>query len=253
MRFLSAVLSLLLWPLTPLGSSLTRSQHRVSARLIPPVIDVSPLREDLDSPASRSTIAKIMDACETFGFFHALNHGAEASSLRAIEATRCFFSLPLSAKKRLERSDTNSRGFTNRELTKRKVDMKELFDFGHVPYPEFADDAPENRVLDGFNQWPDDDSDFQRTMKEYYQECFGLGQMLLRGISLGIISDMQSLDAIVANHSSFMRLNYYPPIEASSEKDTHSEYSPLGISRHTDAGLLTVLTQDTTPGNAINS
>lgn len=211
-----------------------------------PVIDLAPLLEDFHSPESGRVVSQIVDAFASFGFFHALHHGAESHSKQAMEAARTFFALPLESKRALERSVSNSRGFTNCELTKRKVDLKEMFDFGHVPFTNLADNAPENRVLDGYNQWPEDE-DFQRIMKFYYQRCFQLGHRLLQAVSLGLTSDANALDGVVAKHSSFMRLNYYPPAET-FVRGVRNDYSSLGISRHTDAGLLTVLTQGTTPG-----
>ena len=39
--------------------------------------------------------------------------------------------------------------------TKQVMDLKEMYDVGHCPRPELPADAPENVVLDGYNQWPD--------------------------------------------------------------------------------------------------
>ena len=47
-------------------------------------------------------------------------------------------------------------------------------------------------------------------------------------------------DGFAGDHTSFLRLNYYPPCE---EPDLH-----LGISPHSDAGALTVLVHDGNPG-----
>ena len=56
-----------------------------------------------------------------------------------------FFALPLPVKLAAKRSVDNSRGYYNDEFTKQKLDMKEGFDFGHLPAPELPDSAEANR------------------------------------------------------------------------------------------------------------
>ena len=53
-----------------------------------------------------------------------------------------------------------------------------------------------------------------------------------------------------AAHTSFLRLNCYPPCADPAPADAASipEHGHLGISRHTDSGALTVLLQDMQPG-----
>ena len=60
---------------------------------------------------------------------------------------------------------------------------------------------------------------------------------------------------LFANHTSLMRLNYYPHID-SPTTNTNSLPSlqiPMGVSRHTDAGGFTVLLQDSVPGLEVYS
>ena len=72
---------------------------------------------------------------------------------------------------------------------------------------------------------------------------------LIRSIaaSLGSSDDLTSA---FTDHSSFLRLNYYPPCPdpAPADADFVPAKGELGISHHTDAGALTVLLQDKQPG-----
>ena len=42
------------------------------------------------------------------------------------------------------------------ELTKQSLDLKEGFDFFHLPHPELPDDHPDNRLAGWHNVWLDD-------------------------------------------------------------------------------------------------
>jgi isopenicillin N synthase-like dioxygenase len=61
----------------------------------------------------------------------------------------------------------NFRGFSDSELTKQKVDWKEVFDF--------TSDLvnPEHRTLDidGENQWPEGMPEFRTNMNAYFEVC----------------------------------------------------------------------------------
>ena len=95
-------------------------------------------------------------ACRTWGFFQVVNHGIDAGLIDAFEAQMVhFFKLPADVKRAVKRTATNSRGFADDELTKQLRDLKELYDVGHCPRRDLAADAPENVVMDGYNQWPD--------------------------------------------------------------------------------------------------
>eukprot|EP00898_Chlorokybus_atmophyticus_P007449 jgi/Chlat1/7705/Chrsp66S09164 len=75
-------------------------------------------------------------------------------------------------------------------------------------------------------------------MKTYFKAMEGLAQRLLRLIcqSLGVPADTLARHFDDGAHTSFLRLNYYPPCP--------SPEANLGISRHSDAGMLTILVQD---------
>uniref|UniRef100_A0A7S2G393 Fe2OG dioxygenase domain-containing protein n=1 Tax=Octactis speculum TaxID=3111310 RepID=A0A7S2G393_9STRA len=216
-------------------SSLSPSSHFV------PIIDMAPLRDASASPDARAkTVAQIGKACETSGFFHVINHGISAQLDADFETQmKAFFQLSLEEKLKVKRTNDNSRGFADDELTKQRRDWKELFDFGHVPDRRLSPDHPCNLVVDGYNQWPESLPDFEATMLSYYDACCALSQQLVCAITESLGLAPNELMKEFAEHSSFLRLNWYPPASGVS-----SSSEVLGISRHTDAGGLTVLRQD---------
>lgn len=218
-----------------------------------PVVDLAPLLALRTGAASaetreqaRAAAEQVLVACREWGFFHVVNHGLD--SAEAMAQCRRFFAQPTDWKLRVERSAVNGRGFTNREFTKQRVDLKEVFDFGHKPRRDLADDAAENVVADGWNQFPREEElpQFRACMDAYYERCAEVAEVLLGALGERLAGDASAWKQLAGDHTSFMRLNFYPqtPPESSGS---------LGISRHTDAGILTVLTQDTVPGLEVYS
>lgn len=209
-----------------------------------PIIDLS--RPD-------DAVAGVRDACRDWGVFHLVGHGVDDEFLARIwEETRRFFSLPRAAKRALARTQENPRGYYDRELTKNKRDLKEVFDFGAVPFPELPDEHPRNRAgVDGHNQWPREAPEFAHVMKLYLAECERLGLQILDTFCLGLGLESGRLHRHFApDHTSFARLNYYPlddPLDAAASASA----TPLGdmaLHHHTDAGALTILLQDDVGG-----
>jgi len=157
-------------------------------------------------------------------------------------------------KSRWRRHQSNSRGYFDDELTKRRRDWKQCLDFG-VPGTRAwstPDDAPENYVLDGYNQLPgeSDLGGFRDVVTEYFDACAALSHrvavLMAKGLMLHLGGDIEAEDVerlpflreLENQHTSYLRANYYPPCDSSENPP------PLGISPHKDAGFLTVLLQD---------
>ena len=152
-----------------------------------------------------------------------------------------FFALPLSSKLEIKRTANNSRGFANDELTKQLKDSKEILDLGG---PHESDGLV---VLDGTNQWPDPSTLplFRPIVSQYYAACEVVAARILVALSLDLGVESEVFSSSFLNHSSFLRLNYYPIRSSTDFAIAADSGSPLlGISRHTDAGVLTVLLQD---------
>lgn len=201
-----------------------------------PTIDISPLISKSTNDEGRldDCIQQISDACREWGFFYIENHGVSNEIIKSFRRDMgTFFHLPQGSLKAINRTKENSRGYFDDELTKNKLDWKRCFDFGA------QDGSLDNSGLDGHNQWPskDEHATFEITMREYFQQLETLSELLLDALcrGLGINSDALKSD-FNGNHTSYLRLNYYPKCPDPS--------SNLAIHHHTDAGALTILYQD---------
>ena len=209
-----------------------------------------------DFERRKEIVQQIATACQEWGFFQVVDHGISHELIDDMFAAASeFFQLPKATKLQIQRTESNSKGYYDKELTKQKVDWKEVFDFG----------AQSGRMdasgLDGSNQWPTDHfPTFQPRMMRYFEATYQLSMMIFSLIldSLPTTQSFSSeqlpsttttssptpafsssslplLTSAFSHHSSFLRLNYYPICP-------HPLHH-LGISPHTDAGALTVLAQ----------
>lgn len=213
--------------------------------LVPPLIDVAPiLHPDLFSVEEvNNTFLEISTASQRWGFYHVLNHDISGEILQRMETQmRLFFSQPLELKRTVKRSESNSRGYANDELTKQRLDQKEIYDLGpgSSDASDLSAEALRDLQIDGFNQWVSAEAlpDFRNTIEEYFEASYNLSMSLMRSIAEHLPCfgyNRTFFDQQFNQHSSIFRLNHYPTSEADAG---------LGISRHTDAGVLTVLWQD---------
>lgn len=207
--------------------------------LTPPTIDIAVLnKNDGATTADRQALVhQIGLACRNWGFFHTINHGIDDKLTKAFRRQmHLFFGLPQAEKYVIKRTKTNSRGFADDELTKQKMDLKQIFDVG-------GRHESLNVVLDGFNQWPSTAllPDFRSTVEAYYDACVVVAARLLETMAVDLDVEKSIFADTFRNHSSFLRLNYYP---VGNGQDFANDSRVLGVSRHTDAGMLTLLLQD---------
>ena len=193
---------------------------------------------DLASLTQSRSLKKLNKACSEWGFFHLVGHGVplKAREDLLVEMAR-FFALPTATKTKIERTEENPWGFYDRELTKNIEDWKELFDVG----PEEGTRVP---------QWPTHHPSFQRAVQAFYGASESIAKDLVRGIAQSLGASPNALDDCFEDHTSYLRLNYYPLCEnpASADAPTVPTHGHLGISHHSDAGAVTVLLQDGEPG-----
>ncbi len=202
-----------------------------------PQIDASDLSEARE--LSAAFVEAVRAACAEWGCFALVGHGIPAElELRFADQCRNFFDLPRESKVRVERSAENARGFYDRELTKNRLDWKEVFDFGLRPGP------------DGTDQWPEALPGFRETMVEWQGACETLAFRLLRALSQGLDQPPNRLDRYFEQHTSFVRLNHYPicPEPAPADAPLVPAEGAFGVSHHTDAGALTILWQGDVAG-----
>ena len=201
-----------------------------------PLIDLA----ELDGEALHCALRS---ACSEWGFFQVLNHGIPRDVLDdTLARMREFFGLPPSQKRAIQRTATNAWGYYDRELTKNRRDMKEIFDVGpSIDHGPLAGNHP---------QWPATLPAFRVSLEAFFAESRSLGLRLLRTI---VESLDAAPDAVLGQFSSadtsFLRLNHYPPCASAAPPETPlGGEGDFGINHHTDAGALTVLLQDEQPG-----
>ncbi len=202
-----------------------------------PVIDIRRLDDDAGA------LRQVHEACRDWGFFQIVGHRVPADLLTATHAAmRAFFQLPIEAKRAIERTATNSWGFYDRELTKNTRDWKQIFDVGP--------DETDGRLAGSFAQWPAEPPEFRRTIEAFYAACEALSYRMLNAISRCLQMPASHLDETFGpDHSSFLRLNYYPICDAPAAPDTPlGGAGNFGINHHTDSGAITILLQDEQPG-----
>jgi isopenicillin N synthase-like dioxygenase len=245
------------------------SEHSTRA-LAPPIIDIAPLvNPELYTAEAVSRVQNaIRDASGTWGFFQVLNHGIpDDLQVELMEQMKTFFGSDQDIKYTIRRTENNSRGFADDELTKRLKDVKEIVDIGQVPYSDISDAALANQEVDGFNQWPDTAlyphlQQFKPVADRYYDASLQLSRTLAAALAASIpCANETYFSSAFDHHSSFLRLNYYPvlidgvdagatPTNGAIESVTGGQPGSsrrLGVSRHTDAGALTILLQDWNP------
>lgn len=195
----------------------------MSNRLFP-VIDIS--------HAERAQTHREIDvACRESGVFQIVGHGIDVRLIAALRRQkRAFFGQSVAVKRAISRSADNPWGYYDRELTRHTRDWKEIYDYGPADGEKISP------------QWPQALPAFRPVLLAYYARCEDLALRLLRVLARNLGMPADSLDAhFLRQHTSFLRLNYYPPCSANSA-------GHLGVNPHTDSGALTLLLQDEQPG-----
>ena len=99
---------------------------------------------DVTSPTDRELVA-VDAACRHHGFFLLTGHGLDDLIDRAWIESRRFFESAREHRVAVQRDADNALGWFDRELTKRRRDHKQVFDFADPAVPG----------IDARNRWPD--------------------------------------------------------------------------------------------------
>ena len=201
-----------------------------------PIIDVS-------SGVTR-VAASIDDACRDMGFFFVVGHEVPAELLARLDSlAREFFALDDHDKAAIDMrlGGRAWRGWfpVGGELTSGQPDIKEGLYFGQeLP----SSDIP----LHGPNLFPARPAGLRDAVLEYIDAVTRLGQVLLRGISLGLGLDEDWFDRnLTADPLVLFRIFHYPALPNGDER--------WSVGEHTDYGLITILHQDESGGLAVRS
>lgn len=195
---------------------------------------------DIAHPGSTSLV-ELDRACRDHGFFHLSGHGLNDVIATTFAAGRRFFDAEQSVKNSVRRDARIPLGYNDRELTKRRRDHKEVFDFVDPSHGRSAH----------YNRWPLEVEGFKHAMSSHYDAFSALA---LRTTEL-VFAALQLSNEATQEHrgdrtSSNMRLNHYTvgdplPLE---ERSSLNELGDVALGHHTDLGLLTLLIQDNVGG-----
>ncbi len=195
---------------------------------------------DLRDPSATS-LAELDLACRAHGFFLVSGHGVDDLIDRTWEQARRFFAADPVVRRRITRSEENALGYFDRELTKRRRDHKEVFDFIDPDLP----------VPYQLNRWPSGLDGFEDTMTEFFAVMAGLATeaagLVHRSLGLG---EGSSGEFGGMRSTSTVRLNHYPvgdPVGPTERKGL-ADLGDHALGDHTDPGVLTLLLQDDTGG-----
>jgi isopenicillin N synthase-like dioxygenase len=198
-----------------------------------PTIDIS---ADVDAQ-----MPALDAACREHGFFLLSGHGLDDVIERTWDVARRFFASDRHVKQAVERNADNPLGWFDRELTKRKRDTKEVFDFID----------PSVAKVDAFNRWPADAGNFRSTLAEFYDAFSDLSTRAVEVVHLALGLEPAEGSKFGGDRvNSSVRLNHYPVGDPVPE-DERGGLEALGetaLGYHTDPGVLTLLLQDDTGG-----
>lgn len=196
-----------------------------------PVIDIS--------RPSAVELAELDRACRDHGFFLLSGHGLDSLIDETWVQTRRLFDAPRSVRVDIMRTESQPLGWFDRELTKRRRDHKEVFDFVD---PE---------VGDAMNRWPSDLPGFREVMVDHFDAFSDLATRTCALVldALGVDPHSRST-ASNDRRTSTVRLNLYTlgdPVPT-HEREGLAELGDTALGDHTDPGVLTLLLQDDTGG-----
>ena len=195
--------------------------------------------EEAESPGS--DLSRLDAACREHGFFLLSHHGLEAPIETMWAESRAFFAESSAVKRAVGRSKQVPLGYYDRELTKRRRDQKEVFDFMQ-PREDGSD----------LNQWPEGRPQFRSAMEGFFDAASGIAARTLSLVLRALNASMSAASVSVVGdpRTSNVRLNYYPehdPLTA-DESSRVTALGDMALHHHTDPGILTLLLQDDSGG-----
>ncbi|KAG0553884.1 hypothetical protein KC19_12G046400 [Ceratodon purpureus] len=197
-----------------------------------PVIDmvgVEGERRDL-------VVQQIRSVCEEWGFFQVKNHGVSLPLMKRMQQEiREFFDLPYEEKNKIRaRFDGHvlpDEGYSDRfGLKEGSANWSDRLRLYTLP-------ASSRR----YELWPKHSPSFRETLEEYCEEQDKLMSRISELISEGLGLETSYLnDYFAGKYQQQLQVNYYPPCP---QPDV-----TMGLRKHSDNNLLTLILQDSTPG-----
>jgi isopenicillin N synthase-like dioxygenase len=208
-----------------------------------PILDIRSF--DSQGPDERARFVRDLNtAYREIGFVGITRHEIpERLIADAYRVVKAFFELPLAAKVKYEIPGSGgARGYTRFGVEHAKdseaVDLKEFWHVGreHVAGAAWTRDYPPN-------VWPTEIAGFREATWGLYQALEGLGNRVLRAVSLGLGLDERYFEDKIDHANSILRPIHYPPL-APGLGDPGSVRS----AQHEDINLITLLIGSGEPG-----
>lgn len=220
-----------------------------------PLVDISPY-VGAGSAAERAGVARLIDdACRTVGFIQITGHGIPAPVIDGLTgALDDFFSLDLDEKKRYRTPPSINRGYSppkseslslslGVESATRMNDFFEAFNLGAsaADYPHVSD-LPQPDYAE--NLWPDVDG-FDARVSAYFAEAARVARTMTRIFADALDLPPDFFSSRTDHSLDVMRMNNYalPP-----GTDVTLDGDLIGMSEHTDFGIVTILWADQVHG-----
>ncbi|KAJ7189380.1 hypothetical protein O6H91_Y533000 [Diphasiastrum complanatum] len=207
----------------PSPASLVRGKHM-------PVIDLSRFHGDGRDQA----MEELRFACESWGFFHLINHGFPESCMKAmLEVGRQFFELPAEVKMQFfQKKGTGRRTRYGLSFNTEDNRVSDWRDFLSQPCHPLSDEI--------ISTWPHVPVHYREIAKEYAKNVRALALRLLALLSESLGLRESFLDEAFKGHHQLMVINHYPPCP---QPDL-----TLGVTGHTDPYGFTIVQHDDVPG-----
>ncbi|CAO1946478.1 unnamed protein product [Urochloa humidicola] len=214
-------------PVAPPPPAATKQVEELADVSIP-VIDLSEL---LAGGLGGGVTEAVAAACRDWGFFQVVNHGVRPELMRAArEAWRGFFRRPLEEKQRYANSPRTYEGYGSRL----GVQKGAVLDWGDYFFLHIAPEAAKSPE----KFWPANPGNCKKVSEEYGRSVVRLCEVLMRVLSVSLGLDEAHFHRAFGGAAcgATLRANYYPRCP---QPDL-----TLGLSAHSDPGVLTVLLAD---------
>ena len=134
-----------------------------------PVISLAAFNENRLAPSELEALAV---AAEDHGFFLLSDHGADQLIADVFSVSAEFFAQPHEVKSQVRRDELNPLGYFDRELTKQKRDLKEVYDFKAGGYIS-SNPAKQTR-------WPATPTHLEETLRRFFVTFTELSDQTMR-------------------------------------------------------------------------
>jgi OHCU decarboxylase len=218
-----------------------------------PTVDISPYVSDGSAQERARVAQELDDACTTVGFIQILGHGIPEPVLDGLKwALDSFFGQELEAKKRYVIEGAN-RGYTppkseslslslGVESTSRMNDFFEAYNVG-VEARSFTDlDLSESDY--GINVWPQEIDGWQPAVEAYFAEARRVAHTMTTIFNDALVQEPGFFASITDHSIDVLRMNNYALPDGTVAPDGDL----IGMSEHTDYGIVTVLWADQVAG-----